>query len=277
MFSFPQQELVSEITSLEKEVLKGEIEKHRESTGLLTKSVEFSTKTIRGTSEYLKEITLGFKDSLKFHDSCQDELDRLKEMIPRVKANIIQDILENLCTMFEGDSRGVDTTDYPHNFFKIALFERKVIKSKVYLERTFYHYPPNIQPKEDTRLVDIERYSQANHTLALKTKELQTIEDIASEFKKDKLQRRWMNIRTDQNKDYRSIASAPIEWDGDVVAVLVIDTDRERYFLEDQNYRIFLGRILSPFLSLISIGFQLERVTPYIDSNPTEPDASLSH
>lgn len=216
-----------------------------EATNLLSKTVEFTTKIIRRISECLR--TLNSKDpvaSESFSETFKDE--------------IVRTIIKHIRLVFEGDGRSVDTTDYPHNYFKVALFEIDEENNKKYLKRTFYDYPEGIEPDDRTDAIPIDGQPRASHVMCYNSQKIICIQDIAKEIQKPEAEARWVDLRPNQHHEYKSMLAVPIvigrrlSKDRKVLGVLVIDTDRENYFLENRNYQAFLGSLMSPFRTLLS-------------------------
>jgi hypothetical protein len=243
---------------LREEIRRTTEEKHKETTHILTKTVEFSASTLKYSSEFLEKIAVDFKDAVKFDDKIVPDTRKAKDILPNaIKANLINRVLRDLVLMFEGDSRGADDTasSYPHNYFKAALFETVKKDGKTNLERTYFKYPDGIRPDPETGVIDAARGGV--HSFAFKSGKIETVEDVEAEAQKPNS--RWVDFRPNQRRDYKSMVCVPIKRNGDTLGILVIDTNRERYFLEDQFYRIFLGRILSPFQALIVIASDLQK------------------
>lgn len=237
-------------------------EERDEAANLLLKTVEFSTEILRDASERLQVMVR------EMDTAFVDDMTRQIVVPPKaLKTEIIDSVLDRLRLMFEGDTRGVDTTRYPHNYFKAALFEVMHTDSGIHLQRTNYDYPTGKVPHQDTEWVDVYRYPRAAHVLAYLTQEIIIIEDVPSESRKEANQARWMDLTHNQNVDYRSMVCVPIvsgkrgTSSRECLAVLVIDTNRDRYFREsDSQYGFFLGRILSPYRTLITLAFDGERI-----------------
>ena len=237
-----------------------------ESTNLLTKTVEFTTVILRSVSEDLCRISNDLQSLNKKDDDYCLKRESLRQAAVQLKSAIILNILKSLRMLFEGDTRALDTTTYPHNYFKVALFEVVCVNSKSFLRRTFYEYPPGIEPHSETEEVDINRYRRAAHVLAYRTEELVFLEDIQSEAKKTEHENKWMDLRHNHRSEYKSMVCVPIvkgkrkSKERKVLGVLCIDTDRERYFLEKPTYKAFLGSVLNPFRTIITLALELAAV-----------------
>ena len=238
-------------------------EEREEATALLSATVECSASVMRFISESLQEIP---KEIIRRNGAVTiPSSNQLMKISENLKNNIIESIMEHLVQMFKCDTRAIDTTSYPHDYFKVALFEPKEKDEKPFLKRTNKKYPQGVEPHEDTEWVDIEKYKHAAHALSYTSEEIVIIEDIVSEAKKTGLGVRWMDIRPNQYLDYKSMVCVPIvrgrreSPNRKVLAILVIDTNREKYFREDdRNYLAFLGRLLDPFRTMLSISYDLE-------------------
>lgn len=163
------------------EIEKGELEKKRhilektlekerqeslmtgkdEALNLLVKANEYSTSIMRVISGDLQ----------KFQKSMLDgkiEFSRvsMSENILIIKENIIQLVLDRIKLLFEGDTRGIKDTSFPHTYFKVALFELKKIDEKMGLKRVHCVYPDGIEPGGKTGFVDIEHNKRCAHVLS---------------------------------------------------------------------------------------------------------------
>lgn len=118
-----------------------------ESTNLLSRTVEYSTSLLRSISDGLQ--------GLQVKETIDDRAKEIRVFVKNLKPNLILGVLKNIRLMFEGDSRAVDTTTYPHNYFKAALFEVTQKGDKTFLHRTFYDYPEGIEPSAETEWVDV--------------------------------------------------------------------------------------------------------------------------
>jgi len=89
--------------------------------------------------------------------------------------------------------------------------------------------------------------------LAFKHESIIVIEDIGEENLKTVESKRWEDLRTNQSQDYESMICVPIvsgvrgQPGRKCLGILVVDTNRERYFLEEKDFQAFLGDILNPF------------------------------
>jgi hypothetical protein len=244
-------ELQKKDMDLQEEKGKKETEERNEAQNLSIRTVEYMTSILRLISEMYQGNIGKIKNNA---DS--------KEFGYLLKENIINLILKTLRLLFEGDTRGSVQTSYPHNYFKVALFEVKKRNSDIYLERAFFDYPEGIEPTDKTRIIDTKEWGRAGHVLSYKNQEIIVIEDIQTESKKPENETRWRNIRHNQSKDYNSMVCVPIvrgrrgKQNREVLAILVIDTNRKRYFKEgDPHYQAFLGSILSLYRTVLTIAY----------------------
>ena len=262
-----KKDIINELNNVERERdnLKIEIQKkseaeREEAAYLLYKTVEFTSSSLMSISRFLQKISVFSNDENFIKNNNH------RERIQNSMSDIFMGILKNLRLMFEGDSRKLDTTTYPHNYFKAAIFEKVEKDNKILLHRKYYHYPEGVEPHKETELVDIEKYKRCAHVLAYETEKIVILEDIVSEISKHEEEARWLNIRHNQSADYKSMVCVPIvrgergKSSREVLGVLVIDTNREKYFIENnQQYLAFLGRIFSPFRTLLSIALQFDK------------------
>jgi hypothetical protein len=175
------------------------------------------------------------------------------------KKRMLQNIVRDMRAVFEGDSSEIDTTKYPSSFFKVALYEPEPDPgSATLLRRTFWHYPEGIEPSPLTETFEITEHARAAVVLAFKNQNIQIIEDIQTEREKDAESTRWIDRRPGQHKDYASMVCAAIV-SGRIgtsgrkcLGVLVIDTNRKRYFKEERSYQAFLGTLLNPYRTMLT-------------------------
>jgi len=263
-----EKELGEEKLNIEKERMKIEREREKksliekeESTNLLSKSVEFSTYLLRTLSEKLREF-MNYSKTTEFKKDPQN----LSAFFENLTGTTITQVLKCLRIMFEGDTRSIDRTTYPHNFFKAAFFKKNEERGKIFLKRIYFDYPEGIEPNKETGLIDVEKKKQACHVLACQNDVIEIIQDIPSEVKKPESKRRWMNIVDNQHEKYKSMFCASIVKGKKgtparkVLGVIVVDTNRDEYFLENEQYKAFLARLISPFRTLLSIAISLEEL-----------------
>jgi hypothetical protein len=179
------------------------------------------------------------------------------------REKMVTEVMERLRSMFQGDTRGVDTTKYPYSIFKLAIFEPKLISGDTCLVRTYFDYPDGILPHDNTRVISIASHPSASHVRAFKLQQIEIIEDIPSEARRQNGSGRWEDLRPNQSKDYQSMFCAPIVQgeketpERKALGVLVVDTNRTRYFLEASDYKLFLYKLLSPFRTLLTMALKL--------------------
>lgn len=239
-----------ESESAETEILMEKLNNARkeEAINLADRVITFSTRSLRVITEILRTSPRGRPDDFV-----------------RMKNRMLLNLFRDIRSVFEGDTRGVDTTTWPHNYFKIALFE---VENDEYLRRTFYDYPEGIEPSSETERISIKQRCRAAHVLAFLTQSIVIIEDIATENKKPADVKRWMNLRENQADEYASMVCAAIvsgtrnQPDRKCLGVLVIDTNRERYFREDRSFQTFLGQLLNPFRTVLTLILESEAYFP---------------
>lgn len=256
-------------TELTEKIEKAE---RTESIDLYSRATECSTAVIKLFSETIQKISKEFEER-----SNQEQLEQGTRKILKDSANdIIKTTLRNIRNLFEGDSRGIDTTTYPHNYFKCALFEVVVKSGEPWLIRTYYAYPSGVEPHDETTEVNINDFlirgkvPIPGHVRAYKRSgQIDIIKDVKNEFETKGENSCWANLYTDQHKTYESIIDVAIvegsrgtpgnKEERQVLAVLAIDTNRVGYFREDdQNYKAFLGEILSPFRTILTIALEIK-------------------
>jgi len=251
-------EMESERDQLSHQLSEKALEDRDEAIQLLGKSVQYTRAVLRAMSQqivfFAKASTHSPADSPTSHEMTGKAI--------AFSDSIIQDCLKSLSIMFEGTSRGVDKTTYPHNYFKSALFEKTVKDGNLYLNRIAYAYPSDMEPDPRTGLVETEKHPNAGHVNALKEDEIIIVHDVASET------HCWEDLRPHQKDDYRSMICVPIVKGKrgtdhrEVLAVLVIDTNREGYFVKDPHYKAFLGSLLGPFRTLLTTACDIRRASP---------------
>ncbi len=227
--------------AMQLEELKAREKWAEQATNLTTDVIKASTAVLRVLTEELRRHSRvsGEKGSNPAND------------LLLLKGRMLQQVYRNLRTVFEADTRGIDTTTWPHNFFKVALF-RPDPERPAYLRRVGFDYPEGLEPSPETQLIDAERYGHSAAVLAFRNQDMVVIQDIKKETKREPEVRRWMDLRPRQSDDYESMVCAAIvsgrkvEPDRACLGVLVIDTNRQEYFREDRNYLAFLGTLAQP-------------------------------
>lgn len=239
-----------ESEALEKKIIDDRVD---HSINLTTRVINFSTASLRSVTEELKQYSIDRK-----HEPLP-----ISSEVQLMRSRMLQYVFRNVRSVFEGDTRGVDTTAWPHNYFKIALYEPNDLSEPKTLHRTAYDYPEGIEPSVETSVFDLEQHARAAVVLAFKNQDVLVIEDIKDENTKDAAVKRWIDRRDKQNRDYESMVCAAIvsgrrtQPERQCLAVLVIDTNRERYFLEHRDFQAFLGSLLNPFRTLLTLILEL--------------------
>lgn len=239
------------------EVLRARLDDAQNQTAisLTTNTIKFFTPALRVVTEELRAFA---QSQLPGQGHEDRETARWVE-VTLLRQRMVQSMFSNLRSVFEADARGVDTTTWPHNFFKTALFEPKPSPTNARtLRRTYYDYPEGIEPSPKTDTFDIVEYGRTGVVLAFLNQTIVVIEDIKSENQKPPDVKRWMNKRENQADEYGSMVCAAIvsgrrnEPDRQCLGVLVIDTNRERYFKEERFFQAFLGNLLNPFRTALT-------------------------
>ncbi|MGD0126457.1 MAG: hypothetical protein ABSF46_13930 [Terriglobia bacterium] len=234
------------------EALKKREEWAQLSTNLTTGVIKAATVVLRLLTEELRQLC---KDGAARPPFPCADLDLLRR-------RMLQQVFRNLRTVFEADTRGIDTTTWPHNFFKVALFE-PVGESPLMLRRTGYDYPEGLEPSPQTETIDIDHFQQAALALAFHNKDIVVIQDIKSEVQKPPETSRWMDLRPRQSDEYESMVCAAVITGRKLdprrrcLGVLVIDTNRASYFAEDRDFKAFLGTLLNPFRTMLTLILEL--------------------
>jgi hypothetical protein len=182
------------------------------------------------------------------------------EMV-ELRRHLLEELSHGLRTVFESDKRGIDTTTFPYNWYKIALYQPNDLDDPQYLRRTFYDYPEGIEPGQGSDVFDLAEKDRAAVVLSFKHQRIEVIEDIPTEVTKD--EPRWVDCRPGQSKEYASMVCAAIvsgkkgQPGRKCLGVIVVDTNRKRYFLETREFKAFLGSVLNPFRTLLTIILEL--------------------
>lgn len=239
----------------------GRAEERDEAINLSNRALKLATSSLRSITDELREYrgraTSGVTSSGDF---------------ARLKKRLLRHVCKDIRYLFEGDTRGIDKTAWPHNFFKVAIFEPEPAppEAALYLRRTFYDYPEAVEPSAETELVEIRRHPRAAHVLAFQTQGTQVIQDIKAEDEKQAQVKRWVNLRENQKADYESMICIPIvsgvrdQPGRQCLGVMVVDTDREGYFTERRDFQSFLGNLLNPFRTMLTFILDLEAHLPYV-------------
>ncbi len=242
---------------LTKSNLESEIRDRSATTHLYSKSVEYSTEILREYSESTQEMASGKEK-------------RKPEEIERV---IIERVLKSLRTLFENDQKAIETVPYSSTHVKVALFDILTEDGKKYLHRYDSDYPRGVEPSQETQKVDIEKHKRCCHVIAYNDDKIEIIEDVPSEAQKELNVARWENLRHNQVKDYKSMVCASIVRGGkdspsrEVLGVLVVDTNRDRYFKENKNYKLYITNLLDPFRTLLTMAFDIPLLFKNINGN----------
>ena len=123
----------------------------------------------------------------------------------------------------------------------------------------------NLYTSDETMKIDANRHPRTAAVLCWKNEQMVVIEDIPSEVERDPNTVRWEDLRPNQHRDYKSMVCTPMTKgvpqtpSREVIGVLVIDTNRERYFKEERDYEAFLSTVLAPYRNLIVLFYEIER------------------
>jgi hypothetical protein len=247
-----------EIKNLEKAITT---DRRDEAINLMQHAIEVSTRSLRTVYEELKQYQL--------HPHADKESSIFEFQL--LKQRMLFVVCRNIRTIFQEDPRGVDTTSWPHNWFKVGLYEPEPKSPNApytALKRTFHDYPEGMEIHEESELVNFARFHRCAMVLAFLTENIIIIEDVKREEEKPLDAKRWMDLRDGQSAEYASMICIPIisgikgQPGRRCLGVLVIDTNRERYFLEERDFEAFLGAILSPFRTILSFILDLESYLP---------------
>lgn len=254
----------------QKEMYENDKKEYYNNYDLLTASLDEVTDILKARVGMFDRINSDFESLLS--EGTSDLLDAAEKFFKEPDHNeallsrqITTQILGVICNIFERDPYGRGTTKYPHTFFKAAFFEPEGSAGNEMLRRTNWKYPPTIDPPGESSLIDPKQHPRAGAVLCWRGEEMVVIEDIPTEAEKDHAISRWEDLRPNQRKDYKSMVCVPITKgipktpSRHVVGVLVVDTNRERYFREELEYGAFLSAILSPFRTLIALVREFEK------------------
>lgn len=258
---------------------EGEKEKadrlEREKEGLTAKlseerrveAINLQTRVIEAVARSLRAITEGLKEAAAEQRSRSHEGSYEHGRRAPLKRQLLVHVCQELRSVFEGDTRGVDRTTWPHNFFKIAIYEVSPRPDQAKeLRRIYADYPGGLQPSGKTEVFDLQNDARAAAVLAFREQGIIVLEDIRTENQKPPEVKRWINKRENQADEYASMVCAAIvsgrrgEPGRQCLGVLVIDTNRERYFREERSFEAFLGSLLSPFRTILSFILSLEEI-----------------
>lgn len=225
-------------------------------------AIDLSNVAISTTTRILRILSEQFRRMSSTHGGLlQAEQDK---ETARLRQHLLEEIMRGIRSVFESDKRGIDTTTFPYNYFKIALYEPDHTRNPKRLRRTFYEYPEGFSPGEGTAEFDLETHLQAAVVISFLNQRIEIVEDIPEESRKAK-GARWMDMRPGQAGEYASMVCAPLVSgkkgfpERHCLGVIVIDTNRKRYFLETREFEAFLGNLLNPFRTLLTITLELPK------------------
>ena len=231
--------------TVEAEAFKNHLSRERidASINLTTRTINFSARSWRTITEELRNFS-----------PSSTKVEKI-----RLKNNMLRQVFRDIRSVFEGDTRGIDTTNWPHNFFKLALYEPEPTPDNPsILRRTFFDYPEGVEPHEETETFDLQQHSRASVVMAFLQQTIIIIEDVKNENEKPPEVKRWINRRENQADEYESMLSAAIVTgtkghpNRKCLGVLVIDTNRKHYFLEKREFEAFCGNLLNPIRTLLT-------------------------
>ncbi len=240
-------------------------EEREESVDLANMAISSTTRVLRIFSEQLQLVS-ATHGVLRLNDT----------EVMSLKSRLLEEIFYNLRMVFDSDKRGIDTTTYPHNFYKVALYEPDNLEHPSVLKRTFYDYPEGLSPGEGSDtfvLAENHDHARAAVVIAFKKQSIEVLEDIPEEAKKG-ARARWVNCRQGHAEEYASMACAAIvsgkkgQPARHCLGVVVVDTNKKRYFQETREFQAFLGNILNPFRTLLTITLELSRLSSQGDKTP---------
>lgn len=104
-----------ERTAVRKLQEKLNVEQRDEAINLTTRVISSSARSLRVITAELREFSRVREGAGLLTTGSQDYAFLRKRML--------RQICDDIRSVFEGDTRGVNTTTWPYNFFKVALFE----------------------------------------------------------------------------------------------------------------------------------------------------------
>jgi hypothetical protein len=248
-------QLAEQLEQLRAQKAQLERERNEEAINLTMGVIKYATLTLRFITQQLRELAAMHKAGTAV--AAAD--------LAGVKKRMLENLLRNLRSVLEADTRGVDRTTWPHNFFKIALYEPEASPTPAkILRRTTHDYPDGLEPSLQTETFSLCEHPRAAGVLAFVQQGIVVIEDIKTENMKPPEVKRWINRRENQADEYESMVCAAIvsggktEPDRKCLGVLVIDTNRKRYFEEERSFKAFFGDLLSPFRTALTFILELD-------------------
>ncbi len=255
-----------------------ELERRREATESETRAVSYGLMT-----SALDELGESMSERLTMLDKCNCGVAALLRAGPKApdhdtflghlegelhsEQNVTYDLLTRtigrLCQVFTRDTYAVDRTKYGPSVFKATVFVPVKRGGRLYLVRDAYKYPAGQSPT--TNEVSVDERPRSALVLSFLNEETVVIEDIEAERTKSRDQTRWEDFYAGQAAKYKSMVSTYIVKGGprtpsrEVIAVLTIDTNRERYFREDNEWQMFLSTLLKPFRVYIALLYEIRR------------------
>lgn len=228
-------------------------------------AVNLTTGAIRAATRGLRAITEELKEFASAQNAEPGAVAWPQDGVWLLKKRMLSHVCGHIRNVFEADTRALDGTTWPHNYFKLALFEPDPgPDNATSLRRTFWDYPGGVEPSADTETFDFSTHRRAGVVVAFMGQGTVVIEDIKTENLKPPDVKRWINRRENQADDYESMVCTAIvsgeknQPGRKCLGVLVIDTNRQRYFKEEREYKAFLGDLLSPFRTLLTFVLEFD-------------------
>lgn len=187
------------------------------------------------------------------------------------KEMLIERTLRRICDTFESDPVQDTTSAGLHTYFKATIFEPTQDEAgKGVLSRTYFAYPRGLTPVTlEMREEDYVKRPDGRKPAALicwRTQTMVVVEDVENE------QTKWVSLYEGQEKKFKSMVCYPIvrgkpgSEKSQVLGVLTIDTNRERYFKDNIFYSSFLTDILHPFSVLITYIYETSKMESKVSS-----------
>lgn len=219
----------------------------------------------RGMIEFATIMLRDLTRELRAFDAQNVSVELRAKRLGALKRRLLDELFHQLRVVFDKDTRGLDTTSWPHDYFKLALFEpMPTPESPEFLQRTYYAYPEGLEPSQATEKVEIATHARAAHVIAFTNQSIEVLQDIKAESDKPASAARWVELRPNHSQDYESMVCAAIvsgrrgEPERKCIAVLVIDTNRKGYFLENVQFQAFLGNLLNLPRTILTLLLELD-------------------
>lgn len=181
---------------------------------------------------------------------------------------LVRRLMGKLSDTFAADPPATGEMRSRHNYFKSTFYEPvSETGGHVVLKRTNFYYPPAMYPSPGSEYIKEEDHPRATAILAFRQEQLEVIQDVPAEMKKEPPStRRWMELYAGQAANFKSMFSYPIirgkprlDPDRRIIGILTIDTNRAKYFREDIEAKASLTTLLHPYAIFIALLYEIEK------------------